>query len=96
MGTDLDRSKYASSSSDEEPPALRHNRGKDSNVVLQCWQTTVALTKSRSVGKNVAMRASVSGGIWSIGARQFLILFAFLSIVEIFKIVSSIWINRGQ
>ena len=34
-GTDLDLSSYASSF-DEEPPALHHNRGKESNTVRHC------------------------------------------------------------
>ena len=35
MGVDLDRSMYAWIS-DEEPPALRHSRGKESNIIRQC------------------------------------------------------------
>ena len=35
-GTDLNRSRYASSTDDEEPPALRRSRGKESNVVRHC------------------------------------------------------------
>ena len=34
-GTGLDRSKYASSSN-EEPPALHHNWGKENNTVRHC------------------------------------------------------------
>ena len=62
-GTDLDRSRYASSS-DEEPSALRHSRGKESNVVRHCWQTAVALIRSRKKGggKNEGFRGSLVGG----------------------------------
>ena len=62
MGTDPDRSRYAPSS-DEEPPAFRHSRGKESSIVRQCRQTAVALIRSRSVARNVVVRARVSGGI---------------------------------
>ena len=96
MGMDLDRSRYASSSDDGEPPALRHSRGKESNVVRHCWQTAVALTRSRSFARKAVVRARVSGGIWLMGAKQFLRFLALLSIVEILETVSSICTETGS
>ena len=88
-GTGLDRSRYASSS-DNEPPALHHNRGEESNIVRHCRQTAVALSRSRSFGRNEIARVNISGGIWLIGRKRFLMSSAFSSIAEAFKIVSSI------
>lgn len=66
-GADLDRSRYAWISN-EEPPALDHNSGKERSVFRQCWQTAVALIRSRSLAKNEAMRATISEGSWLNGA----------------------------
>ena len=88
-GTGLDRSRYASSS-DNEPPALNHNRGEESSIVRHCRQTAVALNRSRSFGRNEIARANISGGIWLIGGKRFLMDIAFPSIAETFEIVSLI------
>lgn len=92
IGTDFDRRRYASSSS-KDPPTLRHTWGKESSATRHCRQTAVALITSRCFGKNVAVRAKVSGGILFMGAKVFLMLLAFLNAAEIFKIASSIYIR---
>ena len=88
-GADPDRSIYAWIS-DERPLAFRHSRGKESNVVRQCWQTAVASIKSRFLGKNTATCAKISEGSQLMGVRQFFAFLILLSIAGILSIASSI------
>ena len=88
-GAGFDLSRYASSF-DEEPLGLHHNRGEESSTDRHRWQTAVAFIRSRSVLRNAAARANVSGGILLTGARQFLVFLVFLSIAESLETMSSI------
>jgi len=85
----MDRSRYASNSVQSEERILFHNRGSDSKIVRQCWQTAVALVNWSPGSKNPATRARIPGTSLLMGAKKFLTSFALRKMSGILVIVSS-------